>query len=148
MQLRYPVRLNGSVVFSIKEKRLSYHCLRFRGTDILSTLPSIQEPTAKQLNLNVESVGPGCFCSVTSRRRWCSFNPLQRRRRLVSRPTGYINSIAGEIEYFDNRIYGIFFVLSAVGRDQKAEKILANGSWGHEPRRRVSLYIKLGKFAP
>ncbi len=30
---------------------------------------------------------------------------------MVSRPTGYINSIAGEIEYFDNRIYGIFFVL-------------------------------------
>jgi hypothetical protein len=47
--------------FSTKEKRLSYHCLLLSGVCILSTFLSIQEPTAKQLNLIVESAGCGCF---------------------------------------------------------------------------------------
>ncbi len=40
---------------------LSYHCRGFSGTDILSILVCTHEPTAKQLNLNVASVGLGCF---------------------------------------------------------------------------------------
>ncbi len=65
----HPVRLNGSSILFTALNNPSYHCRLCSGTDILSTLllPSfaIQLPTAKQLNLNVESLGWALFLCVS-----------------------------------------------------------------------------------